>query len=230
MRWLVVLSLFVAACSSNQGDAGGSSSEAAGSDTSPEGVPYPTSHLGPRARGVGAGGRPNKTPGDVFPNVKFMGYVDGDTSKAMQPISLADFYDPYGERHHILHIMYSDGWCPDCKNEVTALTKALNDPTIDYRKRGVVYLEAVGEGVKQNVAATQADLDLWVHSHPKMFAEVLDPLARQLGAYFDTSTVPFNANLDTRTMEILSSGTGYEDPTSVEVWIDWAQTSSPMNP
>jgi len=230
--------LAIAACSSNQGalpgptgTTGGASSPAdVAGDTNPEGVAYPTAHLGPRARGIGAGGAPNKTPGNVFPNLKFMGYPDGDPTKGLQPISLASFYDPDGLRYRVLHITYSDGWCPDCKNEVAALTQALHDPSVDYRKKGVVYLEAVGEGVQQNVGATQADLDQWVHSHPSLFAEVLDPLARQLGAFFDTSTVPFNANIDTRTMEILSSGTGYEDPASVTVWIDWAETNPPMVP
>jgi hypothetical protein len=225
-------SLTLGACSSKQGADATTGANVApqGTDTNPDGLAYPTQHYGRRARGLGAGGKANTTPGDVMPNLTFLGYPDGDPSKPMQPVSLASYYDPDSARYKLLHVIYSDGWCPDCQDEIAALTKALQDPSVDYRKRGVVYLEAIGEGAAQNAPATKSDLDLWIGSHPKLFAEVLDPEARALGAFFDTSTVPFNADIDPRSMEILSSGTGYSDPASVKVWIDWVETFPPMVP
>src|SRR5258706_7921177 len=143
---------------------------ASAASKNPDGVAYPTAHLGGRARGVGQNGKPNKTPGDVMRNLKFMGYPDGDASKPLQPMSLADFYDPQAKRSTIIHIMYSDGWCPDCQQELAVLVKALKDPKVDYRKKGVVYLEAVGEGTSQGSPAMKVDLDAWVNGHPKLFA------------------------------------------------------------
>src|SRR5687768_2765882 len=62
-----------------------------GTDTNPDGDPYPTDNIGGRPRG---GGR----RGDRIANFKFQGYRDGDRSKGLAPISLAEYFDPKQKR------------------------------------------------------------------------------------------------------------------------------------
>src|SRR5438093_960310 len=65
-----------------------------GHDANPDGVPYPTDHIGARARS-------GKNPGDRIPNLTFQAYVDGDKS-ALKTVSLADFYDPTSKKYKLL--------------------------------------------------------------------------------------------------------------------------------
>jgi len=58
-----------------------------GRTANPDGLPYPTDHIGSQKRVA-------RTPGDRIPNLTFQAYIDGDVSKGLQIVSLADFYDP----------------------------------------------------------------------------------------------------------------------------------------
>jgi hypothetical protein len=41
---------------------------------------------------------------------------------------------------------------------------------------------------------------------------MLDPGLHNLGGFFDQNAIPWNADIDVRTMEILTSAVGAEDP------------------
>src|SRR5687768_13182423 len=97
------LTLFAAAaflafsgCGSNKQDGGlsGPGVDQAGTapDTNPEGVPYPTTNIGTLPRNAGA-------KGNTIQNFKFLGYPNADPSQGLQPISLAQFYDPSGAKY-----------------------------------------------------------------------------------------------------------------------------------
>ena len=90
---LLVTFAGTAACGSKEQDKGveGEAVGAADSapDTNPDGVPYPTDNIGTSPRlGTRRGNR--------MQNFKFLGYPNGDKSQGLQPISLAQFYDPKG--------------------------------------------------------------------------------------------------------------------------------------
>ncbi|HEY8079744.1 MAG TPA: hypothetical protein VIF62_36690, partial [Labilithrix sp.] len=108
----IMLSL-IAACSSSSsapqdpGLTGGTdtSAAAAAPDKNPDGIAYPSDHVGTNAR-VGS------TPGDRIKNYKFLGYPNGDVSQGLQPISLADFFDPSEAKYKLIHLQASGSWCP----------------------------------------------------------------------------------------------------------------------
>ena len=58
------------------------------------------------------------------------------------------------------------------------------------------------------VASTRDDLDLWVRSFKAPYTQVLDPGNANLGVFYDRAAIPWNCDLDARTMRILYSGTG----------------------
>jgi hypothetical protein len=193
----------------------------AGHDTNPEGVAYPTKNIGYQARGVDGSGNANKTPGNVMANYKFLGYPNADESKGLQTVALADYFDPTGAKYKVVHIIVAGVWCGPCNQETDALVKALNDPTQAFDKKGVAYVQALGDGPSEGTGATNTDLLNWITTHHSNFTEVLDPNVKNLGVFFDAAAIPWNADLDARTMEILQDGVGYEDPAAVQTWLDW---------
>ena len=56
--------------------------------------------------------------------------------------------------------------------------------------------------------ATITDLNNWVTHHQSDFPSMLDPGVQNLGIFFAGAAVPFNMNIDARSMEILSSELG----------------------
>ncbi|HEY2511076.1 MAG TPA: hypothetical protein VGI39_09480 [Polyangiaceae bacterium] len=206
---------------------GASASAPSGHDANPSGVPYPTANVGLRARGKTAAGAPNGTPGSVLANYKFLGYPGGDRSHGLQTVALADYYDPTGTTYKVIHILAAATWCGPCNDETDALVSVLASPATDLRAQGVVYLQALVEGPTPNLGATKVDLDAWSDAHRTPFTTALDPEASELGALFDAASVPFNADLDARSMELLQAGTGYEDPEAVKVWVDFVAKNPP---
>jgi hypothetical protein len=214
------------ACSSKQGTTGGGGITGTPQGSNPNGVPYPSVGIGTGARGLDANNVPNTTRhGDVIQNFKFLGYPDGDSSKPMTTVALSDYYDPTAAKYKVLHIIAAAEWCGPCNDETSALVSALKVPATTYP--GVVYLQALVEGFTQNVGATTADLNDWISKYHQGFAEVLDPEANNLGAFFDAAAVPFNADIDARSMEILAAGVGEESPDAVTVWLDWVNANKP---
>ena len=166
---------------------------------SPEGAPYPTGHVGTHARR-------GSTPGNTIPNFAFQGYVGSDRAAGLKPVSLADYFDPAAAHHKVLHIAVAAAWCATCATEadtLVALAPALGD-------EGAVFLLAMVEGREPGKGPTLGDFDAWIDKRHTTFNAVLDSNARRFGTLQATG-VPWNALVDTRTMEILDTSLGAPD-------------------
>lgn len=166
-------------------------------DANPDGVPYPASNLGTNQRsGSKAGNRIN--------NYKFYGYPDANPANGLQPMSLAQFYDPEGKTYKLIHIQASGVWCVYCQKE-TEVVVPLKQKLDDMK---VVWLVSLAEGATQGSPAKQRDLDGWISEFKSPFPHVLDPGNKNLGVFYDAAALPWNANVNAKTMEILQAGTG----------------------
>ncbi len=199
-------SMGAAACSSDSGapaakcnpcEEGGTQAPPA---TNPDGVPYPNP-----PGGYGHKVRSGSTPGSVIANLRFNGYVDGDTSKGIQVISLADYYDPCGKRLKLLHLSVAGVWCNPCNAETQALVA--NEALLQQDQ--VVLLQALSDGPMEGVGATMTDLNYWVSHYKMNFTEMLDPGPTQFAPFFIAADIPWNGDVDPRTMELVGSGTGW---------------------
>jgi hypothetical protein len=219
------LSATMVQCSSKQGSSLGGGVTGTPQNESDGGQPdYPTANIGTAQRGLDGNKNPNTIPGSVIANYKFLGYPNADPSKGLQTVSLADYYDPAATKHKLLHIIAAAEWCGPCTTETSALLSDLAVPATNFEAEGVVYLQTLTEGNTVNLGATQADLNDWVGKVHPTFTEVLDPEASNLGVFFNAAAVPFNADIDVRSMEVLQAGTGYEDPAAVTVWLSWVSS------
>jgi hypothetical protein len=188
----------------------------------PYGVPYPTARLGTVAR---AGNR----PGDRIRNLTFPGYKQGTASlskdKATTTISLADYFDPEMRNYRLIHLVAGSRWCQPCNAEAQALA----DKEGDLEAQGVAILQVLLDGTAPGRAATQDDLDAWVTGYGIGFAAALDPGALKLGVFVDPSAVPWSADIDTRSMEILHAGVGYDpDMGSLMKSLAWVKVNRPL--
>ena len=201
----IVVSVLAACSSSNSTPAqdpglagsGDDSAAASAPDTNPQGVAYPTDHIGTNARS-------GNSSGDRIKNFKFMGYPNGDVSKGLQPVSLANFFDPTESTYKLIHIQASGSWCPHCVNEIKAVSTIKSD--LDQRK--VVWLVSLAEGPYLGQPSTQADLDQWLQSYKPPYTHLLDPGNRNLGPFYNDAALPWNANIRAKTMEIVTAGVG----------------------
>jgi hypothetical protein len=185
-------------CSSQSTMSSPTSTSDAAPALNPDGVPYPSSNIGHNPRKGG-------TPGNVIQNFTFRGYPNADRSKGLQSISLAEYYDPCGKRIKMLHLTVAGGWCVPCGEETDALVAA----KAQLASERVTVLQALGDGPTEGVTATQTDLDNWIAKHGSNFTEMLDPNLTNLGAFFNAASVPWNCDIDPRTMEIIRDGTGW---------------------
>jgi hypothetical protein len=188
-------------------DAGGAAM-LSGHDANPDGVPYPTP-----SGGYGRNARSGTTPGSVIANFKFRGYLNGDMSQGLQTIALADYYDPCGKRYKMVHLGVAGLWCEACSEETDALVGAKAQLT----SKKVVVLQAVDDGAMENVPATVNDLNNWVMAHKANFTVMLDPGLQNLAGFFNPEAIPWNSDLDPRTMEILDDGVGWSGDVNSEV-------------
>ncbi len=163
--------------------------------------------------GYGRSARTGKTPGSVIQNFKFLGYPNADASKGLQTIALADYYDPCGKRLKVLHLSVAAVWCEPCNEETAAFVAAKAQTDAE----GVVVVQALSDGPVQAVGATQSDLNFWVKKNAVNFTEMLDPNLANFGIFFNDAAVPWNADIDPRTMEIVDQGTGYAGSVSSEL-------------
>jgi hypothetical protein len=186
------------ACSAG-GDGGGASTTPGG-NANPEGVSYPSP-----TNGYGRNVRSGTTPGSVMENFVFLGYPSADRSQGLQKISLADYYDPYNKRYKLIHLSVASVWCVPCQQETDAFVQA--KPQLDAK--GVVVVQALDDGPTMGTGATQADLNRWILTHRTNFTELLDPGLQNLSGFFNAAAVPWNCDIDPRTMEILDSSTGW---------------------
>jgi hypothetical protein len=185
----------------------GGSTVGSGHDANPDGVPYPNP-----PGGYGHNARAGSTPGSVVANYKFLGYPDpADTSGCLQTISLADYYDPCQKRYKMLHITVAGVWSTPCSVETDALVAGAQS----LRSHGIVVLQAIDDGATEGVSATLSDLNYWISVHRPTFGEMLDPGNHNLGPFFNSSGIPWNADVDVRTMELLTSAIGAEAPADI---------------
>jgi len=211
-------------------------------DENPYCEPYPTSNLGTMARGGTGSAAP---PGDVIQNFMFQGYANphqgSPTVEAEAPVTigLADFYDPHNRKYELLHLSVVASWCGPANLEAVALVGA----AATLAEKGVVILQALDEGPTMGVGATLGDLKSWMKPDPGgvvdgftvgprgpvSFNMVLDPEVATLGVFFSVDVLPWAADIDVRTMEILDQGVGYDPNTvaTIEGWLKWVETNPP---
>jgi hypothetical protein len=180
---------------------------------SPDGFAYPTpaSGYGHATRRVTSGTA--FVPGSVIQDFKFLGYPNADESKGLQTVSLVNYYDPCGKHLKVLHISVAAVWCVPCNQETSALIQGKSQLDVE----GVVILQALSDGPTKNVGATETDLRYWIQITKTPFTEILDPDLANLGIFFDDAAIPFNADIDPRTMEIIDAATGWSGVVSSEV-------------
>ena len=171
--------------------------DVAGRDANPDGVTYPTSDLGGRAR-------QGTTPGARIPNFTFRGYPDSNRANGLQTVSLADFYDPSQVRYKLLHVMAAVAWCPHCAAQTQAMVQAAPQLT----QAGLVIVQTLMEAPDPSRALTLSDLSDWIDRFGTPFTVVFDVEGRRLSTIVDLEAVPWNGFIDTRTMEILDAGQG----------------------
>lgn len=162
-------------------------------DTNAKGDAYPSDNIG-------------TSRGNRIKNYKFLGYPDADPSKGLQPISLAQFYDPTGETVKLIHIQAAGSWCTYCQQEMTQVVPLASD----LESRKVVWILSLAEGPVQGKSSTQSDLDKWIAKFKPgtNLPHVLDPGNANLGPFYDAAALPWNANINAKTMEILSAKVG----------------------
>ncbi|MBX3186411.1 MAG: redoxin domain-containing protein [Labilithrix sp.] len=186
----------VVACSSSPPDF--VDPDVPGRDENPDGVPYPTDHLGRNER---AGRR----PGDRIPNFTFQAYIDGDRAGGLKTVSLADYYDPDQKRHKVLHLQVAATWCAYCSAEVTATVKVKDE----LGAEGAVFLEVIVAGPAVLKGPALEEVDDWIERHKTNFTVGIDVRARRLASMgVDGTVMPWDMLIDTRTMEILDSSGG----------------------
>ncbi len=162
----------------------------------PDGVAYPTDHLGTRAR-------TRQRAGDRLANFAFQGYLEGDPQRGLKTVSMADLYDPGAKRHRVLHLQGVASWCPVCASEA----KQTKVAAAALLAEGAVIVQVLLQGAKRGLGPSLADLETWCDVYETRHPVLLDVDGRRLGV-FGIDGFPWNALIDTRTMEILDQGTG----------------------
>jgi hypothetical protein len=209
-------------------------------------VCYPTSDIGTTARaGTVAGSR--------IANFAFSGYTTTDTAKIdtttakTQTIRLSDFFDPMqkgvtgiigGKPIKIIHLTVAALWCGPCNEETdfisganyTGYNTAGAAFATELAPLGVVFVQAIDDGATPGIGATITDLNTWIGRHNNDFYTMVDPSNSNLGIFFDAAAIPFNMNIDARSMEILSADVGFDtqmDQTIKSKWLTWVAANPP---
>jgi hypothetical protein len=190
------LVLSLAACASDSGPADFPDHDVAGRETNPDGVPYPTDSLGGLERAA-------SRRGNRIPNMTFQAYVNGDRSKGLQTLSLADFFDPDQKRHKLLDIQISQAWCSICSSETEATAQVVDA----LGEEGAVFLQVMTSGNDASKGPALEEVDAWVDRHAMTYTLAIDVRGRRMGS-LGVTTVPWDILVDTRTMEILDSSAG----------------------
>ena len=200
--WFTALAGTLVACSSVGSVPAGGVDAGSGNGVNPDGVAYPNP-----SGGYGHTPRSGSTPGSVIQNFKFNGRLAG--SSKVTTISLADYYDPCNKRHKILHLAVAAVWCQPCDQETTAIVADLSSSSSVLKASEIVFIQALDDGPTAGTPATLSDLNYWIQSHSSNFTEMLDPGLQNLGGFFNAAAVPWNTDIDVRTMEMLTSGEGW---------------------
>jgi hypothetical protein len=228
IRPLVLLAILadLAGCGSGASPAiGGATSplQASGHDQNPYGIAYPAAPAG----GYGHTARSGATAGSVIQNFKFQGFVDGVVPASGQPgvVSLADYYDPCGKAYRVIRLSAAAVWCGTCGQETDAYVAS----KASLAAQGVVVLQFLFEGPAMGMPATPTMLSGWIGEHGSNFTEMLDPELTDpdLGGFFQENAIPWNADIDARTMEILASTEGFGGSVDAELAPALSDVASP---
>lgn len=186
-------------------------------ESSPEGVPYPTDHIGSRDR---AGSQ----RGDRLANFSFQGYVDGDRARGLRTVSMADYFDPGAARHKVLFIQISATWCTICAGLSESVVRSKQ--TLDTE--GVAVVEVVVNGNQPQEGPSLGEVDRWMARHASNQTTVIDVAARRMRG-LGVSDVPWTILVDTRSMEILDSSAGapLDVVTYARDGLDWVARRPP---
>jgi thiol-disulfide isomerase/thioredoxin len=190
-----------------------------GTEVNPYGVAYPTANLGHDGRAGARAGR-------IIRNYTFLGSRAGDPSKGATVVSLADFFDPEMKTVKLIHFSAGAIWCPPCNQEADVLVPMV--PGLKDKK--VFVIQALIEGAARGTGSVLTDLDVWQKKHKINYTIFLDPEQQNLGQFFDAAAIPWNSIIDARSMEILSSGVGYNPQISDEydTWLKWIDANPPQ--
>lgn len=170
-----------------------------GRDRNPEDVPYPAGTMG-------------ASLGNTFPNFSFRGFR-GSGSADIEVVSLADFYDPDRKHHKLLHVMVAAMWCPVC----TGQTALMAGEVPSLRPEGLEVIQAIMDGPRQATAPDRCDVEDWMARWELTFPVVFDVFAKRIGTVLTIEGIPWNALIDTRTMQVVSSFFGA--PTDYEGYV-----------
>jgi hypothetical protein len=200
---VLVASALLLACSSDStpAPAGGGQDQGVGGDgvgaantapdTNPQGAAYPNTNFGFQV-------------GSTIKNFKFLGFPNANVAGGLQPISLAEYFDPSATEYKMIHIQAAGSWCTACRGETTALVPL----AAQLQAKKVLWLVSLAEGPTPGVASTKTDLQKWISDFNSPFTHVLDPNNANLGPFYDRSALPWNSNINAKTMVVLTSGTG----------------------
>jgi hypothetical protein len=191
-------------CGGSSSGVGGGSPQMATRDANPDGVMYPQP-----PGGYGHTVRLGSQAGSVIQNFQFRGYPNGDPSGGLKNVALADFFDPCNKRYKVLHISVAAVWCVPCNQETADMVAGGGA----FEKQGVVFVQALDEGTSVGTGAAPSNLDYWIARYHPNFTEVLDPEVANFGVFIEAAAVPWNADVDVRTMELLDANVGYSNLT-----------------
>ncbi len=164
------------------------------------------------------------SPGRVIANYQFVGYANAAEHKdTMQPIQLADFYNPSGEevfpegspygagepKPKVLLIDVSSVWCGPCKIEAESVLPRLYE---QYQPLGGEFLVQLADGRNPGEPAVPRDLYRWTTQYDVQYPSAIDP-SYKLGALFQADAFPANMLVKTKDMTIVEvvSGVPAED-------------------
>jgi len=185
----------------------------------PEGLSYPTDRLG-------AAPRDGHVPGDRIPNFTFRGFVDSNREAGLQTVSFADYYDPNEQRSaRVLHLMVVAMWCPYCRAETESMVPHV--PTL--RSEGASFVQVIIDGPEQQEAPDLCNVADWIDSMNTNFTILFDINARRLSSVIELNSIPFNALIDLRSMEVLAADVGVpiDFPAYVREALSWVASNPP---
>jgi hypothetical protein len=152
--------------------------------------------------------------GSIIANYKFVGYANAmKVSDALQPLQLAEFYNPTGAgvyeagsvmevgaaKPKALLIDVASVWCGPCNYEADQVLPGLHQK---YKPQGGEFLLQLADGGTPGKAATPKNLFNWTQKYDVDYPATIDPTYK-LSALFDQDAFPTNMIINTTTMEIV---------------------------
>jgi hypothetical protein len=164
------------------------------------------------------------TLGGVIPNFKLQGYPDPTVDRTtLQPMQLADFYNPTGDEAYPPASIYGEGpkpkalwlnvsaiWCGPCQYESA---EVLPVEHAKYAPLGAELLLYLADTAVVGDPAQGTHLTLWTEKYGTAWPAVVDP-SYKLASSFQGATYPINIVIDTRTMVIETTLNGIPQPGS----------------